>query len=134
MRKFWFLYLAKGLIVWPGGFVVDGSVYIDQFGQLHNSDKLKKSIEFSQLLQKKLNSNTYNARQFIRDMRVALERLNIPKSEEKSNEKTLLINRIRTDLVLFILFYYLYSGRCGCRHLIAIPRPRVCLIDRIMLL
>lgn len=94
-------------IVWPGGFVVDGSVYIDQLGQLHNTDKLEKSIEFSQLLQEKLNSNTYNARQFIRDMRVALERLKIPKSEEKSNEKTLLINRIRTGLVLFILFYYL---------------------------
>lgn len=91
-------------IVWPGGFVVDGSVYIDQLGQLHNTDKLEKSIEFSKLLKKKLNSNTYNASQFIRDMRVALERIEMLKAGE--SEKTLLINRIRTDLVLFILFYY----------------------------
>ena len=44
-------------------------------------------------------------------MRVALERLKILKVEENSNEKvlekTLLVNRIRTDLVLFMLFYYL---------------------------
>ena len=85
--------------VWPGSCVVDGSVYIDKNGELHDPDnKLKTGIQFSQVLQTKLGIKTYNAIQFIRDIRVAVALLKQTTDSEK------IINRIRTDLILYMIF------------------------------
>ena len=78
---------------------MDGSVYIDKNGELHDPDnKLKTGIQFSQVLQTKLGIKTYNAIQFIRDIRVAVALLKQTTDSEK------IINRIRTDLILYMIF------------------------------